>query len=442
MNQPAKLWQGRTQGAIDPVVDQLNRSIGFDQVLYRYDIQGSIAHVSMLGTQGILPSEEAAQLIAGLESILSDIDAGRLAIDLTVEDIHTFVELTLTQRLGDIGKKVHTGRSRNDQSALDMRLHAREAVNQILTLIHRLQAALQEKAAQHQDTLMQGYTHLQAAQPISFGLHLSAYADMLARDAGRLKDCLKRLNRSPLGAGALAGTSYPINRRQVATALGFDGIIANPLDAVSSRDHLLEAMAGFSILMMHLSRLSEEVILWNTQAFSFITLDNAYTTGSSMMPQKKNPDVAELVRGKTGRVYGGLMTLLTVMKGLPLAYNKDMQEDKESWFDAVETVSLCLECMTGMIQTLEPNPQRMVDAARHGFLNATDLADYLVRKGMPFRDAYAMVGQLVIQCMEQDCTLENLPLAQYQTASPLFEKDVFEVLDLKRCMVSRRHCWE
>lgn len=432
-----KLWQGRASGVIDSVVDQLNRSISFDQRLYAYDIQGSIAHAKMLGQQNIISTEEAEKLVHGLQAIQLDIESGHLVIDLSAEDIHTFIELELTKRLGDVGKKLHTGRSRNDQSVLDLRLYTRDALNRVHHEIEELQTALNEQAAKNKDTIMPGYTHLQPAQPITFSLHLNAYIDMLERDQSRIQDCLKRTNMSPLGAGALAGSTFPLNRKMVADALNMDGVVANTLDAVSSRDFVIETLSAFSIVMTHLSRLAEEIIIWNTQEFGFITLDDAHTTGSSMMPQKKNPDVAELIRGKTGRVYGSLMALLTVMKGLPLAYNKDMQEDKEALFDAVDTVELCLKALTSTISGLKANPQKMHVAAQKGFINATDLADYLVKQGIPFREAYALVGQVVAHCVETETNLESLSIAEYQKFSTHFKDDLYDSISLETCVNAR-----
>jgi argininosuccinate lyase len=433
-----KLWQGRTSGQIDLTVHQLNQSIRFDQRLYPYDIQGSIAHAQMLAKQNIISQTDAQQMVDGLQAILQELNSGQLAIDLDAEDIHTFVEMELTRRIGETGKKLHTGRSRNDQVALDLRLFLRDHLQRIQQQLETFQQALQAQSARHRETIMPGYTHLQPAQPITFAMHLDAYISMLERDQARIADCLIRVNQCPLGAGALAGSTFPLDRQAVADALGFEKVIWNPLDAVSSRDFVVETLSVLSILMMHLSRLAEEVILWNTQEFSFIRLNDAHTTGSSMMPQKKNPDVAELVRGKTGRVYGNLMTLLTVMKALPLAYNKDMQEDKEAIFDAIDTVSLCLSTLTVMIEGMTANPQAMLNSARRGFINATDLADYLVRKGLPFRDAYALVGQVVTHCIEQSETLETLPLADYQKLSSRFDSDLYEAIALSTCVSARR----
>jgi argininosuccinate lyase len=441
-NMSNKLWQGRTGGDVDPLTEQINRSIRFDQRLYPYDIAGSLAHARMLGQQGIISEQDAQQIVDGLTAIRNELDAGTLSIDLTAEDIHTFVEMELTRRIGEAGKKLHTGRSRNDQVALDLRLFLRDHVQQIQTHITTFQQALKIQADQHRNTVMPGYTHLQPAQPITFAMHLEAYIAMLDRDHARLSDCLSRINLSPLGAGALAGSTFPLDRQAVADALGFAGVLWNPLDAVSSRDFVLETLSALSILMSHLSRLAEEIILWNSQAFSFVRLNDAHTTGSSMMPQKKNPDVAELVRGKTGRVCGHLMSLLTVMKALPLAYNKDMQEDKEAVFDAVDTVLLCLAAMTVMMQGLQANPNTMRSAAQQGFINATDLADYLVRKGLSFREAYALVGQIVAHCIENGCTLEALPLEQYSGFSPVFGSDLYTAISLESCLQARRQASE
>lgn len=433
----SKLWQGRTDGTVDFNIDALNRSIEFDQRLYPYDIEGSIAHVLMLGKQGIIPVDEVKQLSHELKSIRDALNQGDLEIQDDVEDIHTWVELELTKRLGSIGKKLHTGRSRNDQVALDMRLYARDAAQEIQRQIEALKVALCAQTEQHEQTMMPGYTHLQRAQPITFGLHLNAYSHMLNRDLARLDDCYKRINLCPLGAGALAGSTYSLDRQWVADELGFDAVLENPLDAVSSRDFVIELLSVISILMTHLSRLAEELILWNSQEFGFIQLSDAHTTGSSMMPQKKNPDVAELVRGKTGRVFGNLMGMLTVMKALPLAYNKDMQEDKEALFDAVDTLKLCLPALTATIQGMQAKPIVMRKAAETGFLNATDLADYLVRQGVPFRDAYALVGQAVQYGVEHGCTLESIPLTIYQQFSSHFKVDLYEQITLEQCIQAR-----
>ena len=405
--------------------------------MYRQDITGSMVHAAMLAAQGIITAQDADALIAGLEDILQDIDSGKLAIDMTCEDIHMFVEQVLTQRIGDVGKKLHTARSRNDQVALDIRLHLREEIDNITALTKELIAAVTAKAEEYADTIMPGYTHLQRAQPITFGHHLMAYAMMLLRDVERLADCRRRMNKSPIGCCALAGTTYNTDRFYEAEKLGFDGICLNSLDGVSDRDFCAELMSAISIMMVHLSRFSEEIILWSSWEFKFIELSDAYTTGSSIMPQKKNPDMAELVRGKTGRVFGDLMGLLTVLKGLPLAYNKDMQEDKEGVFDAVDTVKMCLQVFTGMIATMKANTANMKLAAQKGFINATDLADYLVKKGMPFRSAYKISGQLVAYCIQNNTVLEDLPLETYKEYSDLFDTDLYADIDLVTCVEKR-----
>ena len=433
----AKLWAGRTAGAVDPVADDFNSSISFDKRLYRQDITGSMAHAAMLGATGIISQAEAERLIDGLQEILRDLESGELAVDLGCEDIHMFVEQVLTQRLGEVGKKLHTARSRNDQVALDLRLYLREEIRQIQALIRRVLQALLHQARENPQAIMPGYTHLQRAQPILFSHHLMAYAMMLLRDLDRLTDCARRMNQSPIGCCALAGTTYPTDREMEARELGFDGVTRNSLDGVSDRDFCLELMSALSIVMMHLSRFSEELILWASWEFKFVELSDAYTTGSSIMPQKKNPDMAELVRGKTGRVYGDLMALLTTLKGLPLAYNKDMQEDKEAVFDAVDTVKLCLEVFAPMVDTMKALPENMYKAAQGGFINATDLADYLVKKGLPFRSAYKLCGQIVAKCIAQGQVLQTLPLADYQSFSPLFGEDLYEHIDLKTCVEKR-----
>ena len=434
-----KLWSGRFQKETDELVNALNESISFDQRLYRQDIAGSKAHAAMLGAQGIISMEDVAAIQTGLDGILQDVEAGTVEFTTENEDIHMNIETLLTQRIGDAGKRLHTARSRNDQVAVDFRMYVREEIEAIIPEILNLQQALVEQAKQHQTTVMPGYTHLQRAQPITFAQHLLAYANMFCRDVTRLEDCLERMNESPLGSCALAGTTYPIDRAMTAQALGFaKGPMMNTLDGVSDRDYALELMSALSILMMHLSRFSEEIILWCSWEFKYIELDDAYSTGSSIMPQKKNPDVAELVRGKTGRVYGDLMSLLTVMKGLPLAYNKDMQEDKEPVFDAIDTVEMCLPVFTGMIQTMKVLPENMRAAANKGFINATDCADYLTKKGMPFRDAYTTVGNLVYHCTEQGKTLEDMTLEEFKTISPLFEEDVFAALNMENCAGQRK----
>ena len=433
----AKMWAGRTDGVTEKIADDFNSSIHFDSRMYRQDITGSIIHAEMLAKQGIISRADADILEKGLEDILEDLESGKLQIDMSCEDIHMFVEQVLTERIGDTGKKLHTARSRNDQVALDIRMYLREETDDIVSLLKELVSEITEKANTYKDAIMPGYTHLQRAQPITFGHHLMAYAMMLLRDMDRLSDCRKRMNLSPIGCCALAGTTYNTDRRFEAEKLGFDGICLNSLDGVSDRDFCAEFMSAVAILMMHLSRFSEEIILWSSWEFKFVELSDAYTTGSSIMPQKKNPDMAELVRGKTGRVYGDLLSLLTTLKGLPLAYNKDMQEDKESVFDACDTVVMCLEVFTGMIKTLKANTENMKRAAQKGFINATDLADYLVKKGMPFRSAYKISGSLVAHCIENDTVLEELPLEVYKEYSPLFETDLYNEIDLMVCVEKR-----
>ncbi len=432
-----KLWGGRFQKETDQLVNELNASISFDQRLYREDITGSMAHARMLGDCGIISKEDAAAIIGGLQGILADIEAGKVTFTADNEDIHMNVEALLTARIGDAGKRLHTARSRNDQVALDFRMYVREQIPVMVSQLLELETVLCRQAKKYQTAVMPGYTHLQRAQPISFAQHLMAYASMFRRDVTRLEDCRKRLDECPLGSGALAGTTYPIDRWETAQALGFAAPMSNSLDGVSDRDYALELLSGLSILMMHLSRFAEEIILWCSWEFKFIELDDAYATGSSIMPQKKNPDVAELVRGKTGRVYGDLMSLLTVMKGLPLAYNKDMQEDKEPVFDAVDTVEMCLPVFTAMLDTMTVRTDNMRRAAGHGFINATDCADYLTKKGMPFRDAYTVTGHLVAQCTAQGKTLEELTLEELKAVSPLFEQDVYDALNLENCMALR-----
>jgi len=433
----AKMWAGRTDGATEQIADDFNSSIHFDSRMYRQDITGSMAHAAMLAGKGIISQSDADALIDGLDEILKDIDSGKLAIDMTCEDIHMFVEQVLTERLGDVGKKLHTARSRNDQVALDIRMYLREEIDTVAELVKELLAAVVSKAEEYKSAIMPGYTHLQRAQPITFGHHLMAYAMMLLRDLERLSDCRKRMNRSPIGCCALAGTTYDTDRYFEAERLGFDGICMNSLDGVSDRDFCVELMSGIATLMMHLSRFSEEIILWSSWEFKFVELSDAYTTGSSIMPQKKNPDMAELVRGKTGRVYGDLMALLTTLKGLPLAYNKDMQEDKEAVFDAVDTVKMCLQVFSGMVSTMKANTANMKLAAQKGFINATDLADYLVKKGMPFRSAYKISGQLVARCIRENTVLEDLPMEVYKDFSQLFDNDLYDAIDLMACVEKR-----
>ena len=435
-----KLWGGRFQKDTDLLVNELNASISFDQRLYREDITGSMAHAAMLADCGIISKEDAAAITSGLEDILADIEAGKAAFTADNEDIHMNVEALLTARIGDAGKRLHTARSRNDQVALDFRMYVREQIPVIVGQLLELETVLCRQAKKHQTAVMPGYTHLQRAQPISFAQHLMAYAAMFRRDVTRLEDCGARLDECPLGSGALAGTTYPIDRWETAKALGFAAPMGNSLDGVSDRDYALELLSSLSILMMHLSRFAEEVILWCSWEFKFIELDDAYATGSSIMPQKKNPDVAELVRGKTGRVYGDLMSLLTVMKGLPLAYNKDMQEDKECVFDAIDTVELCLPVFTAMLDTLTVRKENMRRAAAGGFINATDCADYLVKKGMPFREAYLIVGRLVSQCIRAGETLDTLSLKDFKAVSKVFDEDVYQALELRTCVNGRKVC--
>ena len=433
----AKMWAGRTDGVTEKIADDFNSSIRFDSRMYRQDITGSMTHAAMLSFKGIISQADADAIIGGLEDILADIDSGKLSIDMECEDIHMFVEQVLTERLGDVGKKLHTARSRNDQVALDIRMYLRSEIDEITALVKDLLTAVTDKAEAYKDAIMPGYTHLQRAQPITFGHHLMAYAMMLLRDLDRLADCRKRMNQSPIGCCALAGTTYDTDRNFEAEKLGFDGICMNSLDGVSDRDFCAELISALSILMMHLSRFSEEIILWSSWEFKFIELSDAFTTGSSIMPQKKNPDMAELVRGKTGRVYGDLMAILTTLKGLPLAYNKDMQEDKEGVFDAVDTVKMCLQVFAPMIATLKANTANMKLAAQKGFINATDLADYLVKKGLPFRSAYKISGSLVAYCISNNTVLEDLSLETYRQYSDLFDTDLYEAIDLMVCVEKR-----
>jgi len=433
----AKMWAGRTSGITDSIADDFNSSIRFDCKMYKQDITGSMAHAAMLGARNIISRKEAETLIDGLQGILDDLESGALEFDFTCEDIHMFVEQVLTQRLGDVGKKLHTARSRNDQVALDLRMYLREEIDEITALVKDVLEAILEQAQANKSVIMPGYTHLQRAQPILFSHHLLAYAMMLLRDLDRLSDCRKRMNVSPIGCCALAGTTYNTDRRFEAWKLGFHDVARNSIDGVSDRDFCVELMSCISVLMMHLSRFSEEIILWASWEFKFIELSDAYTTGSSIMPQKKNPDMAELVRGKTGRVYGDLMAMLTTLKGLPLAYNKDMQEDKEAVFDAVETVKMCLKVFAPMLATMTARPDNMKKAAQGGFINATDLADYLVKKGMPFRSAYKISGQIVAQCIREGLVLETLPLAEYQKYSDLFAEDLYQDIDLLTCVEKR-----
>jgi len=434
-----KLWEGRFDKEAAQSTNDFNSSIATDSRMFREDIAGSLAHADMLARQGIITPEDGQAIRAGLEGILADIESGALAIDPDAEDIHSFVEVELTARIGDAGKRLHTGRSRNDQVATDLRLYLRGQCKLATAAIERLIAAIEAQRRKNPGAVMPGYTHLQRAQPILFAQHLQAYREMFKRDIGRIADAAKRMNESPLGSGALAGTGYPIDRDYTAKELGFERVMESTLDGVSDRDFCLELAAALSIVMVHLSRLSEELILWCSWEFRFIELDDAYTTGSSIMPQKKNPDLAELIRGKSGRVFGGLMGLLTVMKGLPLAYNKDMQEDKDAIFGAFDTVLLCLGAMAPMLETMRVNEENMRKAAAEGFINATDCADYLVGRGLPFRDAYRAVGRLVARCAAEGYTLESLPLALYKEASALFEDDIYTFVALEACVARRQH---
>ena len=433
-----KLWAGRFQKETDTLVNDFNSSISFDVRLYKQDITGSIAHATMLGNQGIIEPHEVEQIVSGLKAILEDIDADQVEFSLDNEDIHMNIEAMLTERIGAAGKRLHTGRSRNDQVAVDTRLYTKEEIPVLIDMVLNLEKVLISKAKANLDTVMPGYTHLQRAQPTTFAHYMMAYANMFKRDVTRLEDCLERLDECPLGAGALATSTYPVDRFQTAAALGFKKPTDNSMDSVSDRDYAIELLAALSILMMHLSRFSEEIILWCSWEFKFVDLDDAYSTGSSIMPQKKNPDVAELVRGKTGRVYGSLMTLLTVMKALPLAYNKDMQEDKEALFDAIDTVEMCLPVFASMLDTLTVRPKDMARAAAGGFINATDCADYLTKKGLPFREAYMIVGRLVNQCIKAGDTLDTMTLKDFRSVSPLFDEDVYTALALHTCVNGRK----
>ncbi|MBO5264729.1 MAG: argininosuccinate lyase [Ruminococcus sp.] len=432
------MWAGRFSKKVDETVNAFNSSIAFDGRMYKQDIQGSIAHAAMLGDCGIISKEDSLAIIGGLKEILADIENGTLEFDMTAEDIHMFIEAELTKRLGDVGKRLHTSRSRNDQVAVDIRLYLRQEIDEIYALVKELAVTIYNLAKEHTETVMPGYTHLQRAQPITFAHHLLAYVQMLVRDLERLKDTAKRMNYCPLGSGALAGTTYKINRKQTAELLGFTAPMANSLDGVSDRDFCVELNCVLSLIMTHLSRFSEEIIMWCSWEFKFIELDDAYATGSSIMPQKKNPDITELIRGKTGRVNGDLMTLLTMLKGLPLAYNKDMQEDKEAIFDAVDNVKLCVKTFIPMLATMRVIKENMRNAAAKGFINATDCADYLVKKGMPFRDAYKITGTLVAECIEKGLTLETLPLECYRKMTELFTEDVYEAISLETCVRERK----
>lgn len=434
----AQLWKGRFKKELAKETNDFNSSISFDSRMFEEDIKGSMAHAAMLGAQDIIEKSESDKIIAGLQEILSDIKSGKLEIDMTAEDIHTFIEGELTARLGQTGKRLHTARSRNDQVALDIRLTLRKEIGEIKEKVRGLIGVICNKAEENKHTIMPGYTHLQRAQPITFAHHLMAYAAMLCRDLGRLEDTEKRMNNCPLGSGALAGTTYPLDREAVAEELGFDGITLNSLDGVSDRDFCIELASALSLIMVHLSRFSEEIIMWCSWEFKFVELDDAFSTGSSIMPQKKNPDIAELVRGKSGRVFGDLTTLLTVMKGIALAYNKDMQEDKEAIFDAVDTVKMCLTAFTPMIDTMTVLKDNMRAAAAKGFINATDCADYLVGKGLPFRDAYKATGELVALCIDKGLTLETLPLEEYRKVCDLFDDEVYTAISLEKCVADRK----
>ncbi len=432
-----KMWAGRFDKALDKLADDFNSSLRFDYKMYKQDITGSMAHATMLASRGIISSLDCDEILNGLQSILDDINSGKLAFDMNAEDIHMFVESELTKRIGDTGKRLHTARSRNDQVALDIRMYLRDETNDIIELLKKLIDAVTSKAEEYKEAIMPGYTHLQRAQPITFAHHLLAYGMMLSRDISRLQDALKRMNYSPLGSCALSGTTYDTDRYMVAEKLGFDGITLNSIDGVSDRDFCIELMSAYSTVMMHLSRFSEEIILWASWEFKFVELDDSYTTGSSIMPQKKNPDMAELVRGKTGRVYGNLVATLTMLKGLPLAYNKDMQEDKEAIFDSIETLKMCLGVFTPMIATMKAIPENMYASAQKGFINATDLADYLVKKGLPFRSAYKIVGTIVGECIKKGIVLETMSMDEYKAHSDLFDEDLFNEISLKTCVEKR-----
>ncbi len=432
-----KLWGGRFTKETNQLVHNFNASISFDQKFYRQDIQGSIAHVTMLAKQGILSNDDKETIINGLNSILNDIENGTLEISSSSEDIHSFVEQTLIERVGEAGKRLHTGRSRNDQVALDMKLYTRDEIAILDDLLKSLLISILNVMKENTETYMPGFTHLQKAQPITLAHHFGAYFEMFKRDRLRLADIKKRLNYCPLGSGALAGTTYPLDREYTASLLNFEGATLNSMDSVADRDYLIELLSALSTIMMHLSRFSEEIIIWNSNEYRFVEIDDSYSTGSSIMPQKKNPDIAELVRGKTGRVYGALMSLLTTMKGIPLAYNKDMQEDKELSFDAIDTVKGCLSLFTGMIDTMKFNNSVMEASAKNGFTNATDAADYLVNHGVPFRDAHGIVGQLVLYCIDRNIALDDMTLDEFKSISPVFEEDIYDAISLKTCVEKR-----
>ena len=432
-----KLWGGRFTKATNQLVDEFNASITFDKRFYKQDITGSIAHVTMLAKQGILTDEESDCIKAGLEGILADIQEGKLEIDETAEDIHSFVEATLIKRIGDTGKKLHTGRSRNDQVALDMKLYTRDEISELHGLIVELLKTILKIMEENIDTYMPGFTHLQKAQPLTLAHHFGAYFEMFLRDKQRLEDIYERMNFCPLGSGALAGTTYPLDRSYTAELLGFKGPTYNSMDSVADRDYLIELLSAMSTIMMHLSRFSEEIIIWNSNEYRFVELDDAYSTGSSIMPQKKNPDIAELVRGKTGRVYGALVSMLTTMKGIPLAYNKDMQEDKEMTFDAIDTTKGCIQLFTGMIATMRFRKDVMAKSAMNGFTNATDAADYLVNHGVPFRDAHGIIGQIVLYCIDKNISIDEMSLEELKAISPVFEEDIYDAISLKTCVEKR-----
>ena len=433
----AKLWGGRFQKSTDKKVDDFNSSIRFDKRMYKQDIKGSVAHATMLGRQNIIPKEDSDKIVAELKNILKDIEDGKVEFEIDAEDIHMNIEKILIERIGDAGKRLHTGRSRNDQVALDIRMYLMDETADIEEMLIHTLNVLVDLASDHTETIMPGYTHLQKAQPVTFAHHLMAYFEMFKRDHMRLKDIYKRMNTCPLGSGALAGTTYDLDRAYTAELLGFDGPTLNSMDSVSDRDYLIELMSALSTIMMHLSRFSEEVIIWNSNEYQFVDIDDSYSTGSSIMPQKKNPDIAELVRGKTGRVYGALTSILTTMKGIPLAYNKDMQEDKELVFDAIDTVKGCLALFTGMLATMKFNKERMLESCRHGFTNATDAADYLVNHGVPFRDAHGIVGKLVLYCIDKKIALDDMSLEEYKEISPVFEEDIYDAISMETCVNKR-----
>ena len=433
----AQLWGGRFTRKTDELVYRFNASLSFDRRLYAQDIRGSLAHVKMLGKQGILTEEETKEITEGLNGILEDIESGKQEITGEYEDIHSFVESVLTDRIGEAGKKLHTGRSRNDQVALDMKLYIRSETEELQSLVRELLTELLKLMEEHTETIMPGFTHLQKAQPVTLAHHLGAYFEMFRRDNSRFADIRKRMNTCPLGSGALAGTTYPLDRDYTAELLGFDGPTLNSMDGVSDRDYLIELLSALSTTMMHLSRFCEEIIIWNSNEYQFVEIDDGYSTGSSIMPQKKNPDIAELIRGKTGRVYGALMGMLTTMKGIPLAYNKDMQEDKEMVFDALDTVKGCLALFTGMLSTMKFQKERMLESCRHGFTNATDAADYLVNHGVPFRDAHGIIGRLVLYCIEKNKALDDLTMEEYKAISLVFEEDIYDAVSMETCVQKR-----